>query len=255
MSIEDYYNIEKVLGEGTFGRVYLVQSKMDGQKYALKILKRNDNVENEYNAIRAISYFPNCIPSIVCYRDMRGSIFEGQVVTAVLMEYIPGEILFNYFLQNRSEEKILSIMYNLFGALNYMHKRNVYHRDIKPDNILINPERVAFIDLGLSCLIYQCNNSLRIFFYYPNELDNQQGDVFALALTLLMCLIRQRETMITDNLYTTRGYFVYQFMELYPSGLVKDIILRCLSFDTPSAWEVTDFISKRAPSVLANTSF
>jgi serine/threonine protein kinase len=71
------------------------------------------------------------------------------------MEYVPGGELSSYLQANGklSEDTVKNITRQILHALQYLHKRKITHRDIKPDNILIasyNPMRVKLSDFGLS---------------------------------------------------------------------------------------------------------
>src|SRR2546423_142435 len=71
------------------------------------------------------------------------------------MEYVPGGELSTYLNQNNQlpEDMVKSIARQILHALQYLHRRKITHRDIKPDNILIasiDPLRVKLSDFGLS---------------------------------------------------------------------------------------------------------
>jgi serine/threonine protein kinase len=73
----------------------------------------------------------------------------------IIMEYVPCGELSSYLQTHRKmpEDMVKSIARQILHALQYLHKRKITHRDIKPDNVLIaslNPLKVKLSDFGLS---------------------------------------------------------------------------------------------------------
>lgn len=73
----------------------------------------------------------------------------------IIMEYVPGGELSTYLSIHGKipEDMVKTLARQLLHALQYLHKRRITHRDIKPDNILIaslEPLRVKLSDFGLS---------------------------------------------------------------------------------------------------------
>lgn len=79
-------------------------------------------------------------------------VFEWKQQYFLIMQLCEGGDLFHNIKQSRffSEEKTKHIIKQILSAINYMHKQNVCHRDIKPQNILVDPEgkTLKIIDFG-----------------------------------------------------------------------------------------------------------
>ncbi|TFK18673.1 kinase-like protein, partial [Coprinopsis marcescibilis] len=83
-------------------------------------------------------------------------VFQDKVNTYFVMEYAPHGSLYQQIFQKHryvgKDEAIKSVFGQLLGAVTYMHRKGVYHRDLKPQNILCFDEgdRVAICDFGLA---------------------------------------------------------------------------------------------------------
>lgn len=90
-------------------------------------------------------------PNIVQYIDHH----EHERWIYIIMEYVPGGELSAYLRSHGKipEDMVQTLARQILHALNYLHKRRITHRDIKPDNILIaslEPLKVKLSDFGLS---------------------------------------------------------------------------------------------------------
>ncbi len=140
-------------GRGGMGIVYKARQKNLDRLVAIKILppekaevpQFQKRFEREAKALAALSH-----PYIVGIHDFgrRGSYFY------LVMEYVEGLSLRELLRDsNISEEEIYNILGQICDALEYAHRHGIIHRDIKPDNILIDKEgRVRVADFGLAKL-------------------------------------------------------------------------------------------------------
>jgi hypothetical protein len=152
-SISDYYIIKELIGKGKFGQVNLGINKKTNEKVAIKIIKKStlttiqdlELVKTEIDIMR-ISHHKN----IVKLYDK----FENEKYIFIIMEYINGETLSSYLKKKHfciSEKKICEIMKQIGEGIYYLHSFGIVHRDIKPDNILINDKNeIKIIDFGFS---------------------------------------------------------------------------------------------------------
>lgn len=163
------YNRVQQIGKGAFATVYMVTSKYDGLPYAAKELDKrkfmkngvlDQKVENEMKIMQRVKH-----PNIVRYIEH----FDwGTHQFFIVMEYIPGGDL-GHIIQEKGpiKEQYVKIMaQQLIDALGYLHDNKITHRDVKPDNILIqstNPLVVKLTDFGLSKMIDTEQTFLKTF--------------------------------------------------------------------------------------------
>ena len=103
-------------------------------------------------------------PSIVQYVDYH----DQKSYLYIIMEYVPCGELSGYMNQHGPMPELLakSVSRQMLNALDYLHKRRITHRDIKPDNILIasnDPFTVKLSDFGLSKVVNDTETFLKTF--------------------------------------------------------------------------------------------
>lgn len=151
----DRYTLERRLGEGGFGSVWLAKDEHIGRSVAIKLPKfdRRDGKRvarfiAEAHACAKLSH-----PNIVTLYD--AGEFEGGPFLAI--EYIEGLSLDSYVQQNPiSIEQTLNFTEQLAEALQYAHEQGVVHRDIKPQNVVVTSQGIPkIVDFGLAKLLEQ----------------------------------------------------------------------------------------------------
>ncbi|KIW38423.1 uncharacterized protein PV06_09387 [Exophiala oligosperma] len=162
------YNFTGLLGKGAFATVYRVQTKKEGDIYAAKELDKRRFIKNgvldmkfdsELNIMKHLQH-----PNIVNYVDCHT--YSHWIY--ILMEYVPfGELSQELRKSGRiAEADGQQITRQIVHALDYLHRRNITHRDIKPDNILIasrSPLIVKLSDFGLSKCVTDQETFLKTF--------------------------------------------------------------------------------------------
>ena len=158
-----------LLGKGKHGYVYKAFYPRERKYYALKIILENENDQEQYKKIFReyqimfnVKDYPNLEKIYGYFTDF----FNGKNCFCLLLEFIEGENLNNklekYYEKNRyiEQDLIIKIIYDIANGLRYLHKNNIIHRDIAPDNIMIdNNNNIKITDFGLSAY-YQYNGDI-----------------------------------------------------------------------------------------------
>jgi serine/threonine protein kinase len=147
--IGDYIIIKK-LKKGSYAKVFLAQS-LSGEKVVIRLNDKTFKSKNDYfRYVAALNILRHeNIVKMIEY-------FETDRFNVIVMEYL--DMITLDTLRERNilkQSEIFLIFRQLVVALEYMTINGVSHRDIKPDNIMINPTdlTVKIIDFGLSCLL------------------------------------------------------------------------------------------------------
>ena len=147
------YRIERALGSGGFGHVYVSVDLRTNQQYAIKeylVAGANGKAQLEHEA-RVLSQLHH--PSLPAFQDA----FDERGRYYVVLGYIEGSDLTDLIrvVRQRNEvvalARILTWIISICDAVTFLHNQNppVIHRDIKPDNIRITPDGTAIlVDLG-----------------------------------------------------------------------------------------------------------
>jgi serine/threonine protein kinase len=223
------YRIERVLGSGGFGHVYLAVDLQTNQQYAIKeylVAGASGKAQLEHEA-RVLSHLhhPN-LPAFQAAFDERGRYY-------VVLGYIEGSDLTDYLrvVRQRNEvvplARIMTWIISICDAVTFLHRQNpaVIHRDIKPDNIRITPNGTAIlVDLGNAKAA--ADGARTLFFirhqgtpgYAPLEQypggsgTDTRSDVYALGGTLYFALTTHEPPSVS-----TRNQSIQQGLPDLPS--------------------------------------
>ncbi|MBI3273290.1 MAG: protein kinase [Planctomycetes bacterium] len=145
------YHIERLLGRGGMGTVYLAVQTSLGRRVAIKVLpvalareaEFAGRFEREARAMAALSH-----PHIVTIHDF--GCIEGRFYYA--MEYVEGASLRGLLRKGPlPAPRAIAILSQLCDALQLAHRHGVVHRDVKPENVLLDAaERARLADFGLA---------------------------------------------------------------------------------------------------------
>uniref|UniRef100_A0A8C6KBW2 Serine/threonine-protein kinase DCLK2 n=1 Tax=Nothobranchius furzeri TaxID=105023 RepID=A0A8C6KBW2_NOTFU len=147
--INDKYKVGKVIGDGNFAVVKECVERATGQEYALKIIDKarccgkEHLIENEVTVLRRVRH-----PSIIQLIEVD----ETPTQLFLVMELVKGGDLFDAITSSTkySEHDASAMVFNLAGAIKYLHRMNIVHRDIKPENLLVceYPDGTKSLKLG-----------------------------------------------------------------------------------------------------------
>ncbi|MGO9922870.1 MAG: protein kinase domain-containing protein, partial [Isosphaeraceae bacterium] len=146
------YRIERVLGKGGFGLVYLAQDDQLSRPVAIKVphrklVDRREDAEPYLTEARTVANLDH--PHIVPVFDVGSS---EQFPCFVVSKYIDGTDLATRLKQSRmSIHGTVDLVASVALALHHAHKQGLVHRDIKPGNILLDKSGKPFVaDFGLA---------------------------------------------------------------------------------------------------------
>ncbi|KAM4714163.1 serine/threonine-protein kinase DCLK2-like isoform 2-T3 [Anableps anableps] len=148
-TINEKYKVGKVIGDGNFAVVKECVERSTGQEYALKIIDKarccgkEHLIENEVAVLRRVRH-----PSIIQLIEVD----ETPTQLFLVMELVKGGDLFDAITSSTkySERDASAMVFNLAGAIKYLHRMNIVHRDIKPENLLVceYPDGTKSLKLG-----------------------------------------------------------------------------------------------------------
>lgn len=147
------YEIGRLLGQGTFAKVYFARRISTNQSVAIKVIDKEkvlrvgmmNQIKREISVMR-IARHPNIVQLY--------EVMATKTRIYFIMEYCKGGELFNKVAKGRLKEDVARKYFvQLINAVDFCHSRGVYHRDIKPENLLLDEnENLKVSDFGLSAL-------------------------------------------------------------------------------------------------------
>uniref|UniRef100_A0AAX7TIW3 non-specific serine/threonine protein kinase n=1 Tax=Astatotilapia calliptera TaxID=8154 RepID=A0AAX7TIW3_ASTCA len=177
LGLEDFESL-KVIGRGAFGEVRLVQKKDTGHVYAMKILRKADMLEKEQvghiRAERDILVEADSLWVVKMFYS-----FQDKLNLYLIMEFLPGGDMMTLLMKKDtlSEEATQFYIAETVLAIDSIHQLGFIHRDIKPDNLLLDSRgHVKLSDFGLCTGLKRAH---RTEFYknlnhsLPNDLTSQ----------------------------------------------------------------------------------
>jgi serine/threonine protein kinase len=226
--------VERELGKGAMGVVFLGRDPVIGRRVALKTIRatgEDDSETREFTerflreaqAAGTLSH-----PNIVTIHDVGEEVETGT--SFIAMEYVEGKNL-KQLLKDKvslSYDRIAEIVTNVGDALDYAHRRGIVHRDVKPANIILtNDGTVKITDFGIAKINSSSLTATGQFLGTPNYMSPEQvtgevvdgrSDLFSLGVVLYE-LLTKKKPFAGDNL-TSISYKIVH--EDYPSPQTYD---------------------------------
>ncbi|XP_061228734.1 serine/threonine-protein kinase Nek1 isoform X6 [Neopsephotus bourkii] len=200
--MDKYIKVRKI-GEGSFGKAFLVKAKENGQQYVIKEINisKMSNKEREESR-REVAVLANMKhPNIVLYRES----FEENGCLYIVMDYCEGGDLFKKINAQKgilfSEDQILDWFVQICLALKHIHDRKILHRDIKSQNIFLTKDgTIQLGDFGIARVLNSTAELARTCIGTPyylspeicqNKPYNNKSDIWALGCVLYeMCTLK-----------------------------------------------------------------
>ncbi|KAL6597360.1 hypothetical protein ACP70R_046800 [Stipagrostis hirtigluma subsp. patula] len=152
--VMERYELGRLLGKGTFGKVHYAKNLESNQSVAIKILDKgkalkvglSEQIRREITTMRLVEH-----KNIVQLHEVMAT----RNYIYFVMEYVKGGELFDKIEKSSklTEGAAHKYFQQLISAVDYCHSRGVYHRDLKPENLLLDEnENLKVSDFGLSAL-------------------------------------------------------------------------------------------------------
>ncbi|KAL3633373.1 CBL-interacting protein kinase 2 [Castilleja foliolosa] len=147
------YEMGKMLGQGTFAKVYHARDINNGTSFAIKVIDKEkilkvgmtEQIEREISVMSLVKH-----PNVVHLHEVLAT--KSKIYFA--LEYVGGGELFNKVAKGRLKvDPARKYFQQLISAVDFCHSRGVYHRDLKPENLLLDENgNLKISDFGLSAL-------------------------------------------------------------------------------------------------------
>jgi len=212
----------KLLGEGGFGKVWLATTKGHPEPFALKVLSKKqlkeagqiDFVLREKNIMNGINH-PFVMGMIGCSQDKHSLYFVlplfsgGELYELIHPEGVPKKD------HGLPLENVVFYSACLLDALQYLHKRGIAHRDMKPENVLIGSDGYCtIVDFGFAKVAYEKTFTMcGTFEYMAPEIITAKGYNFAVDCWAFAVIV-------FEMLVGKTPFFSKQKMKLFKKILV-----------------------------------
>lgn len=154
------YEMGRLLGQGTFAKVYHAKNLSATESVAIKVINKDqvkkqlgmmDQIQREISVMRLVRH-----PNIVEFKE----VLATKHKIFFIMEYIKGGELFTKVAKGKLNEDLARKYFQqLISAVDFCHSRGVSHRDLKPENLLLDENgNLKVSDFGLSALPEQLRN-------------------------------------------------------------------------------------------------
>ncbi|GAB6030276.1 p21 protein (Cdc42 Rac)-activated kinase [Chamberlinius hualienensis] len=234
---KNFYKKIKLIGEGGFGKVYLVEEIGTRNKLAVKTISFSKTTQKELFMSEILVMKGNAHENLVIYVD---SYLIGRDKLWVVMEYLEGGPLHDIVsLCELSELQIAAICKEILQGLKFLHSVGIIHRDIKSCNILLGMNgQIKIADFGLCAQI--APEILRIttvgtlYWTAPEILRNEQYgdkvDIWSFGIVIIEMIDGKppddvvAKIMLDDKVTADKGYTV--------SVNCHDFLDKCLQMDS-----------------------
>ena len=144
---QDDYEVIKKIGRGKYSDVFEGICSVNSQKVIIKVLKpvKKRKIKREIKILQNLKGGPNIVPLLDTVRD------PASKSPSLIFECI-NNTDFKSLFPSLTDMDIRYYMYELLKALDYCHSKGIMHRDVKPQNIVVDPEKkiLKLIDWGLA---------------------------------------------------------------------------------------------------------
>ncbi|XP_027851338.2 serine/threonine-protein kinase SIK3-like [Aphis gossypii] len=194
-----YYELEKTIGKGNFAVVKLAKHVVTNSKVAIKIIDKTqlneDNLKKIFREIQIMSKLNH--PHIVRLFQ----VMETEKMIYLVTEYAAGGEIFDFLVKKgrMDEPAACHIFKQIVEAVSYCHNKNIVHRDLKAENLLLDADNnIKLADFGFSNHFYEgkllstwCGSPPYAApeLFQGQEYDGPKADIWSLGVVLyvLVC--------------------------------------------------------------------
>ena len=246
--IDNKYKIKEKKGSGHSAKIYKVEDKETGKNYAMKIFEEDDDFDNEKEILEILKErkIPNVVNLIGSGKEEM-DLGEGPSQKKYLIiEYMENGDLCQYIKIGPLKEIHAKLIFKkILITVQSLHKNEVYHRDLKTQNILLNSKFNPMIcDFGFSTIT---KSNLKDFLgtdnyaapeIYDLSYDGEKVDIFALGVILFNLVtgtigfkyaVKEEKNVYNkykfkvDPFYKLIAFKVYKIFWKYISPRIKEV--------------------------------
>lgn len=135
------FEFRKLIGKGTFGKVFMVQNKFSGELYAMKCIRKDVILENEQMEniqLEKEILYQIAHPFLVNMEF----VFQNEFRIYFLMKFVKGGELFRHLVTVKRfpEDQAKFFAAQVAMALGHLHSKKIIYRDLKPENVLVGED-------------------------------------------------------------------------------------------------------------------
>ncbi|KDO30742.1 CMGC/GSK protein kinase [Saprolegnia parasitica CBS 223.65] len=215
-----HYRVERQIGCGSFGAVFQVVIEDTGEVVAIKKIFQDKRIKNRELQIMRQLHHGNIVQLKHSFYSRAGA---DDLYLNLVLEYIP-ETIYSIIRRFQERQKVLPLiytklyMYQMCIALGYLHSMGICHRDIKPHNVLVNPQThvVKLCDFGSAKMLqahepnvsYICSRMYRA----PELIFGATNYTTAIDMWSLGCVFG--EMLLSKPLFPGESGFVDQLSNI-----------------------------------------
>lgn len=219
------YKSVRVLGEGRYATVYEGMDKRTSGRVAIKVLSKmlidgaNPEFINNERRVFGILKDRVCPPTIIKFieylEDRENSFFVLEYYDGYTLQRVVYESMHNRDRQRLTKEEKKGYLLQIGDALRFLHSINIFHCDLKPENVIIRRKELKICDFGCAIVTAERTATARKLVYSstpgygpPETFDMSQTlDLEAFDTWSMMCLVfytyTARQPFARDMLYNT----------------------------------------------------
>jgi serine/threonine protein kinase len=259
------YEVIDLLGRGGMGLVYRAFDRQLNREVAIKTVTEGFNRDPEmlqrfYREAAKTGALKH--PNIVIVYDLG----EQDGYPYIVMEYLSGDPLDRIIQSGKSQTLAfkLQIIEQVCHALGYAHRNDVIHRDVKPANVIVQPDgAVKLLDFGIARQEKTDGHLTRtghvigtVQYMAPERLQNAafdgRSDIFSVGVMMFQLLTGQLpfagDYSIVQKILSEKHPPLSQFLQKHPAGL-EEILDRAMAKDPEKRYSTADEMAAEISSI------